>query len=109
MNNTFSRKLGAEELKFIVSELNVMFDGKQEPLTLWSFDEKSNFELLELLNSVIGNIDAQNKIDLRDETQDKTISRLCDFLRIMQYPSNYDLEFQKGLITGDSRIIHPIL
>jgi len=66
-----------------VNELNA-FLPEQEQLTLWSFDEKTNFELLELLNLVLGQIDDAHKIDIRDETQDKTALRICEFLKIMQ-------------------------
>jgi len=60
-----------------------MFPDKEQ-LTLWNFDEKTNFELLELLNTVLGTIDASHRLDIRDETQDKTATRICDFMKIMQ-------------------------
>jgi len=102
------KKIGTDELKDIVSELNNLLK-ETEQITLWSFDEKTNFELLELLNTVLGHIDESHKLDIRDETQDKTANRICEFLRIMQFPASYDFEFQRGLISGDPRIIHPIL
>jgi len=36
------------------------------------------------------NIDPQQEVNLKYETQDKSIERITEFLRIMNYPSNFD-------------------
>jgi hypothetical protein len=63
----------ANEIRTIVERLNdAPFNLN---LTLAAFDEKSPFELLEVVNLVMGELSAVHKIDLRDETPEKTINR----------------------------------
>lgn len=79
-------------------------------LTLVSFDEKAPIELLELLNTVLGHLDDKHKkIDIREEPQDETATRLTEFIRVLNYPSNYDLDFTRGLVYGDKKVIYPVL
>jgi len=77
-----TRQIGTEEIREIVSILN----GEKwfgEQLTLFSFDEKTPLENLELLNKVFAHLDSKHDIDVRDEPQDVTALRLTEFLRIL--------------------------
>lgn len=63
----------ASEIHVIVERLNDAPFNLQ--LTLAAFDEKSPFELLEVVNLVMGHLSDEHKIDLRDETPERTINR----------------------------------
>lgn len=69
--------------QFIVERLNEPpFNMK---LTRVAFDEKSPFELLEIVNAIMAQLSTEHQIDLRDETPDGTANRMTDFLRILNF------------------------
>ena len=73
----------ASEVQFIVDRLNEPpFNMK---LTRVAFDEKSPFELLEIVNAIMAQLSTEHQIDLRDETPDGTANRMTDFLRILNF------------------------
>ena len=94
-----------EEIKEIVLGLN------SQPysmgMTLVTFDEKTPEELLTLLREVIIRLDSQ-PIDLKED-QGEGAYKLCEFLKVLNYPSNFDNDFQKGLASGDKKFIYPVL
>ena len=69
--------------QFIVDRLNEPPFGMR--LTLVAFDEKSPFELLEIVNAIMAQLSTDHQIDLRDETPDATAQRMLDFLRVLNY------------------------
>jgi len=99
--------VGTEEMRKIVEALNR--EPFHERLTLVSFDEKTPLNLLELLNKILTFLDPKNNVDIRDEPQDKTAQRLTEFLKVLDYPSNFDIHFQQALVHGEKKIIHSIL
>ena len=94
-----------EEIKEIVQGLNSA--PYSMGMTLVSFDEKSPEELLNLLHEVIRRLDSE-PIDLNDE-QGEGAYKLIEFLKVLNYPSNLDSEFQQGLARGDKLYIYPVL
>ena len=97
-------------LAFIVDRLNDQ--PFQMQLTMVAFDEKSPFELLEVMNEVMAHLSAQHRVDLRDETPDATAQRMLDFLRVLNYKMPPQLEPQmakQALLHGDPQLIYPIL
>lgn len=94
-----------EEIKEIVQGLN------SQPysmgMTLVAFDEKSPDELLSLLKEVIMRLDSE-PIDLKEE-QGEGAYKLSEFLKVLNYPGNYDSDFQRGLASGDKKFIYPVL
>ena len=63
-------------------------------LSLVEFDDKAPLELLELLNRVLGQLDKQHlAIDIQRETQDKTQERICGFIKVLGYPSDFNPSF----------------
>ena len=79
-----------QSLAFIVDRLNDQPFGMT--LTMVAFDEKSPFELLEVVNEVMAHLSSQHRIDLRDETPDATAQRMLDFLRVLNYKLPQGLE-----------------
>lgn len=71
------------EIQFIVDRLNEPPFSMQ--LTMVAFDEKSPFELLEIVNELMANLSEQHRTDLRDETPEATATRMLDFLRVLNY------------------------
>ena len=62
------------EIQFIVERLNQPPFSKG--LSLVTFDEKSAFELLSILNDVLSALDERHAVDLRDEQQEMTAALL---------------------------------
>jgi hypothetical protein len=73
----------AEQVQFIVSSLN------QAPfkkgLSLVSFDKKSTFELLQLVQDVIEEISPEQKSPIPFETSEDLAQHIFDFLWILKY------------------------
>ena len=78
-------------------------------LSLYEFDDKPPLELLETLNKVLTHLDDTNGVDIQKETQDKTSERICSFLKILGYPSDYSVQFQRDLVHGEKKTIQHIL
>eukprot|EP00962_Isochrysis_galbana_P023620 scaffold7146_cov115-Isochrysis_galbana.AAC.5 len=74
-----------------MSDIHYIVDRLNEPpfamqLSLVAFDEKSPFELLEIVNSIMLEISASHSANLRDETPEATANRMMDFLfKILNY------------------------
>ena len=56
-----------------------------------AFDEKSNFELLQILNDVFVEMDSRHDVDLRDEPDEQRAYRMVEFLKLLKYPINQEL------------------
>jgi len=95
------------QLKEIVARLNA------EPfnmgLSLVTFDEKEPFELMEILNVVLKDVDSKQEINLRDEQPEQACQQIMEFLQILGYQRQFDIEAQQGLLAGDKDTVHPIL
>ena len=77
------------------AEIKQIVDGLNRPpfmmnLSLVEFDDKAPLEYLEILNQVIGALNKDHlEVDIQRETQDKTQERICGFLKILGYPSDF--------------------
>lgn len=100
-------KVSGEDIKQIVACLNA--PPFQMDLTLIGFDEKNQLELLEILNTVLGHLDPKHKVDVRDELQEQSKTRITEFLKVLDYPNSFDVVFQNGLVNADKGVIYPIL
>lgn len=96
-------------IKFIVGELN------KEPYNrnynLITFDAIGSEQLLQILNDVFGEIDATNKLDVREEEPEQMAVRMLGMLRILKYkpPDDNMSTFRQGLVSGDKHTVYPIL
>ena len=91
------------ELQFIVDRLND--PPFQMQLTMVAFDEKSPFELLEVVNEVMANLSSQHRIDLRDETPDATATRMLEFMRVLNYKISIEMQQAKAALLAE-RVAH---
>ncbi|ETK73470.1 hypothetical protein F441_20023 [Phytophthora nicotianae CJ01A1] len=98
------------ELQLIVENLN------KEPfrlgLTLVAFDEKSNFELLQILHEVFVEIDPtrHSGVDLRAEADEVRAQRYLEFLQLLKFQLPRDLDgFREALAHGDRQTIYTLL
>lgn len=98
------------ELQLIVEHLN------KEPfrlgLTLVAFDEKSNFELLQILHEVFVEIDPtrHSGVDLRAEADEARAQRYLEFLQLLKFPLPRDIDgFREALVHGDRQTIYTLL
>jgi len=79
-------------------------------LSLVEFDDKPPLELLELLNRLLGHLDPIHlSVDIQKETQDKTQDRVCGFLKVLGYPSDFNPNFMRDVIHGKKRTLQHIL
>lgn len=97
------------ELRFIVDRLNK--PPFEMGLSMVALDEKTNFELIELLNDILAKLDAKTHgIDLRQETDEVRVYRWVDFLQMMRFQFPEDVEaFRENLSRGERNTIYPIL
>ena len=102
------RAAAMADIQFIVDRLNESPFTMQ--LSLVAFDEKSPFELLEIVNAIFATLSADHKVDLRDETPEATATRMMDFLRVLNYKQGAEpMLFKQGLLHGDPGVIYPML
>ena len=78
-----AQSLEGHEIQFIVERLNEAPFNMQ--LTMVAFDEKSPFELLEIVNELMAQLSSVHRTDLRDETPEATANRMLEFLRVLNY------------------------
>ena len=105
MRHLPNMQVRTEEIKEIVQGLNGA--PYSMGMTLVDFDERSPEELLNLLREVITKLDSQ-PIDLKEDQADGAY-KLSEFLKILNFPSNFDSDFQRGLASGDKKFIYPVL
>ena len=46
---------------------------------------------------------------MQKETQEKTEERICGFLKVLGYPSDFNPNFMRDVIHGEKRTLHHIL
>lgn len=102
------RNLGTNEIKQIVDSLNL------EPfscnLTLVDFDDKTPFELVELMDTVLGELDnSHQKSNHPDETPQDHTERLSGFLNILGFPNDFSPSFKHDLAQGDKKTVQNVL
>lgn len=34
---------------------------------------------------------------------------MTEFIKVLNYPSNYDIDFARGIVYGDKKVIYPVL
>jgi intraflagellar transport protein 81 len=97
------------------TDIKQIVDGLNRPpfmcnLSLVEFDDKPPLELLELLNRLLGSLDAQHAgVDIQRETQDKTQERIVGYLKVLGYPSDFNPNFQRDVVHGEKRTAQHIL
>jgi intraflagellar transport protein 81 len=100
--------LNTQEIKLIVDGLN------RPPfmchLSMVEFDDKAPLELLELVNKVFTHLDDVHKsVDMQKETQEKTEERVCGFLKVLGYPSDFNPNYCRDVVHGEKRTLQHIL
>ena len=78
-----------------------------ETLTLMSFEEKREYELLELIVKVMGMIDKKLKLD-KNNTEE-CLKATIEFLKILKFNYPSDRQLQEDLARGDKRLLIQIL
>ena len=96
--------LNTQEIKLIVDGLN------RPPfmchLSMVEFDDKAPLELLELVNKVFSHLDDVHKsVDMQKETQEKTEERVCGFLKVLGYPSDFNPNYCRDVVHGEKRTL----
>ena len=74
------------------------------------FDDKAPLELLEMVNRVFAHLDKSHEtVDLQKETQDKTEERVCGFLKVLGYPSDFNPNFCRDVVHGEKKTLQHVL
>jgi len=86
----------------------------KKDLSLVLFDEKSPFELLQVLNEVMAHLDKRHAVELRDEPQEETGARMIEFIRLLKFPNlptsaEQQDHFTLQLLQGSRNAIYPVL
>ena len=105
---TKAPNLNTNEIKQIVDGLNR--PPFMQHLSMVEFDDKAPLELLELVNRVFAHLDkAHESVDLQKETQDKTEERVCGFLKVLGYPSDFNPNFCRDVVHGEKKTLQHVL
>ena len=78
-----------------------------ETMTLFSFEEKKEYELLDLIVKVMGMIDTSMKLDNNDTAA--CLKAVFEFLQILKFPYSSESQLQDDLAKGDKRLLIQIL
>ena len=78
-----------------------------ETMTLFSFEEKKVYELLDLIIKVMGMIDKSIKLDNNDTAA--CLKAVFEFLLILKFPYPSERQLQDDLARGDKRLLIQIL
>ena len=78
-----------------------------ETMTLFSFEEKKEYELLDLIVKVMGMIDTSMKLDNNDTAA--CLKAVFEFLQILKFPYSSERQLQDDLAKGDKRLLIQIL
>jgi len=78
-----------------------------ETMTLFSFEEKKVYELLDLIIKVMGMIDKSIKLDNNDTAV--CLKAVFEFLLILKFPYPSERQLQDDLARGDKRLLITIL
>ena len=78
-----------------------------QTMTLLTFEEKKEYELLELILNSMEIIDKNLKIDKNNTAE--SLKAVFDFLKIISFPSSSDRQLQEDLARGDKRLLIQIL
>ena len=98
------KKNMSEQMKYLVAELNK--SPYDRNYNLISFDALQGDQLLQILSDVLAEIDAKNKIDIREEEPESTVIRILGMLRILKYkpPDEISHNFRQGLVEGHKQV-----
>lgn len=73
-------------------------------------DDKAPLEYLEYVNKVFADLDNSHKgVDMQKETQEKTEQRICGFLKVLGYPSDFNPNYCRDIVNGEKRTLQHIL
>ena len=78
-----------------------------ETMTLFSFEEKKEYELLDLIIKVMGMIDKSVQLDNNDTAA--CLKAVFEFLQILKFPYPNERQLQDDLARGDKRLLIQIL
>ena len=78
-----------------------------ETMTLFSFEEKKEYELLDLIIKVMGMIDKSVQLDNNDTAT--CLKAVFEFLQILKFPYPSEKQLQDDLARGDKRLLIQIL
>ena len=78
-----------------------------ETMTLFSFEEKKEYELLDLIIKVMGMIDKSIQLDNNDTAA--CLKAVFEFLHILKFPYPSEPQLQDDLARGDKRLLIQIL
>ena len=78
-----------------------------ETMTLFSFEEKKEYELLDLIIKVMGMIDKSVQLDNNDTAA--CLKAVFEFLQILKFPYPSEKQLQDDLTRGDKRLLIQIL
>eukprot|EP01050_Picozoa_sp_SAG11_P024293 SAG11_NODE_5130_length_1656_cov_1.316635_1_plen_480_part_10 len=97
-----------------MSEIRAIVDRLNEPpfdkgYSLVKFDEQQPHQLMLLLNEVLGEVDAKQKVDMTREDPIMAQNRIIQFLHVLAYKPQDPSTFAMNLFNGEKPILYPLL
>ncbi len=99
-----------DTIEVIISYLNKPPFNKNFNVT--SFDSLPREDVLQILSDILSEICNQNRVDIRSEDADQTISRICNILYVLKYPPCLDTSLDlvgQNLQRDDKTAVYSIL
>lgn len=79
-----------------------------ENLTLMGFDEKKEFELLELIMRVLSMIDNDLKLS-KNDNETMVLKKILDFLKVVNFPYSNEKQLEEDLNKADKKLLIQII
>ena len=106
LNLAQKKSITSEDIKEIVLLLNE--PPFKENITLVGLEELSTFELGDLLFKIFKYFDSDINIRVKETPPQEIIFQVTEFLKILSYESDFNSDWEQGLLNGDRKVIYPI-
>lgn len=106
LNLAQKKSITSEDIKEIVLLLNE--PPFKENITLVGLEELNTFELGNLVFKIFKYFDPDINIDPKSTPPQEIIFQVTEFLKILSYESDFNPDWEQGLLNGDRKVIYPI-
>ena len=106
LNLAQKKSITSEDIKEIVLLLNE--PPFKENITLVGLEELNTFELGNLVFKIFKYFDPDINIDPKSTPPQEIIFQVTEFLKILSYESDFNSDWEQGLLNGDRKVIYPI-
>ena len=106
MNFIQKKSISSEDIKEIVLFLNE--PPFKENISLVGLEELSTFDLGDLVFKIFRYLDPDINISAKNTQPQEIIFQVTEFLKVLNYESDFNADWENGLLNGDRKVIYPI-